>query len=336
VIELSRESWQAIVHELETAPGLLYGGKITCLRGKAIHLVAWEPGLRGIYNGRPIFDPDEFQLKDREDGPLDPAQAFGPDDDPEEMAHFLRSAGYLLVEGVFPADEVASFRDAAEELRRTAVPGDRKSWWGRNAAGQEILCRVTTARTLPAFKHLHRDPRLTSLIDLSDTGLTARVAADGDEGGTVIFKNPDMVEGLSDLPWHRDCGMGGHALNCPLIIASVFVTPINRDMGELRMLPGSHLGSCAPIDANDPKAPRGVSVEAKPGDVSLHYGDVMHAAPPPRAHGPGSYRISALTAFAREGAPSHPGRGHYNDVLLSRDDGQVEHLAKVAESRSQD
>ncbi|MBW2316793.1 MAG: hypothetical protein JRH10_21740, partial [Deltaproteobacteria bacterium] len=150
VFELSRESWQAIVHELEAAPGLLYAGKVKCLRGKAIRLVNWEPGLRAIYNGRPIFDPADFELTDRNGDPLDPATALTLDGDRKDMAHFLGSAGYLVVKNVFDSREVASFQEAAAELRRAAVPGDHKSWWGKNADGEETLCRVMTARTMSA------------------------------------------------------------------------------------------------------------------------------------------------------------------------------------------
>jgi len=332
VFELSHESWQAVVHELETAPGLLYGGKVKCQRGKAIRLVSWEPGLRAIYNGRSVFDPDDFELRDRHGDPLDPATAFTLDSERSDMAHFLRSAGYLVVKNVFNEKEVAAFQEAAAELRSAAVAGDRKSWWGKNASGEEVLCRVTSARTQSAFQDLYRDPRLTGLIGLSDTKLVSSLKPDGYEGGTVIYKNPDMVEGLSNLPWHRDCGMGGHALNCPLIISSVFLTPLNADTGELRMLPGSWQGSCPPLDADNRHAPRGVSLAAEPGDVSLHYGDTMHAAPTPRRSGLDTYRISALTAYSREGATANPRKGAYNDVLLGRDDGQVEHLGDIAEA----
>ena len=334
VIELSRESWQGLVDELETGPGLLYGGKIKCPRGKAIKLVAWEPGLRALYNGRPVFDPDDTsQLVERNGSPLDPARSFRLGDDREEMAHFLRTAGYLAVRGVFSPAEVARFRTAAEELRSSAVKGDKQSWWGKNAAGEEILCRVTNARTQEVFRNLYRDPRLTGLIDLADTRLVPQVLGE-DQGGTVIYKNPDMVEGLSNLAWHRDCGMGGHAIKCPLIILSIFITPLTADTGELRMLPGSWRGSYGPIEPDHPRAPRGVSVSAESGDVTLHYGDVMHAAPAPEESGLDTYRISMLTAYAQEKTLESRGRvRNYNEVLLGREDGQVEHLSKVAKRR---
>jgi len=148
------------------------------------------------------------------------------------------------------------------------------------------------------------------------------------DGVSILIKNPGMAEGLSDLPWHRDCGMGGHASMCPVLIFSIYLAPSRPESGELRMLPGSHEASLGFFEATDPRAPRGVGIAADPGDVTLHYGDIMHAAPPPTGTGP--FRKCVLLSFARADAHNHRGESSYNDVLLSREDGQVEHLAKVA------
>jgi len=51
-------------------------------------------------------------------------------------------------------------------------------------------------------------------------------------------------------------------------------------------------------------------------------------APPPTGGGP--FRKCILLSYARANAYNHRGDSSYNDVLLSREDGQVEHLAKVA------
>jgi hypothetical protein len=330
VIEISRDDWQNVVHELESPPGLLYGGKVRCLRGNAMRFVRWEPGLRAMFQGRPIFDPQRVDLRDREGRPLDVEAGFGLDSDDAEMAHFLRTAGFLLVRGVFSPDEVAALRSHADRLRRLAVPGDRKSWWGRNAAGEEVLCRVTHGGRIPELAAVPADPRIQRLKALSQHELVSRFKGDAEDVISLLIKNPNMVEGLSDIPWHRDCGMGGHAAMCPVLIFSIYLQPSRPESGELRMLPGSHESSYGFIDPNDPAAPRGVPLAADAGDVSAHYGDIMHAAPPPTGER-GPYRECLLTGFARPGAYNHRGDKSYNDVLLSRDDGQVEHLTKVAE-----
>lgn len=328
VVELELEDWQGLVHDLESVPGLLYAGRIQRVRGNLMHFVAWEPALRAMFHGRPIFDPAQAELRERGGGPLDPTRTFRPGDDREEMAHFLRTSGYLVVKGVFPQSEIARFREHAERLRRSAVAGDKQSWWGRNARGEAVLCRVTNAGSIADFQSLYADPRIADLATLSDEKLTAR-AAGSEEGVTVLFKNPDMTEGLSDLPWHRDCGMGGHAVMCPVIIFTICLTSGSAEAGELRVLPGSWTGSYGFIDANHERAPRGVSLDVEAGDVSLHYGDLMHAAPPPT--GPDPHRISVLMAFVPEGARPHRGVRSYNDVLLQQNDGQVEHLSKLVD-----
>jgi hypothetical protein len=336
VIELDHEDWKGVVNETKTAPGLLYGGRVKCLRGNAIKFVGWEPGLRAMYNGRPVWDP-QATLFDRHGDTLDPEDSFTLDDDREDMAHFLRTTGYLFVRDVFQPAEIASFLEEAEALEQEAKKGDELSWWGTNEHGQEVLTRVTRAAAKPRLATIPVDPRLTGLAELSDHELQVRKRGTSEEGVSLIFKRPGMDEGgLSNLPWHRDCGMGGHAEVCPVLIASVFLTDSNRASGDLRMLPGSWQGSVPYIDANHPKAPPGAAFRAKPGDVSLHYGDTMHAAPAPEDPDRSSYRISAVTGYGRPDKKLPKQKGGYNSVLYGRGDGQIEHLSKVTDRISKD
>lgn len=328
LIELDVEDWQGLVHDYEAAAGLLYGSRVRCLRGDAMRFVLWEPALRHLYTGREIFDAGTLALRDARGGALDTACTYRLGDDPEAMGHFLRTAGFLLVRGVFGRGEIDALLAEARELAAEARAGDKLSWWSKDGEGREVLCRVTRAAAKPRLATLPHDARVRGLVALAQTELVHR---EGEGNGvTVIFKNPRIREGLSDLPWHRDCGMGGHALMCPVLIVSTYLTPANAETGELRFLPGSHTRACgAYIDTADRAAPRGVSFDAQPGDVSVHYGDVMHAAPPPARDDLSGYRISAITGFGPPTTRVHRGRS-YNDVLHRRDDGQIEHLGAVA------
>jgi hypothetical protein len=332
VIELDQESWEGLVHDYEASAGLLYASRARCRRGDAMRLVLWEPALRCLYTGREIFDEAGLALRDLRGAPLDVSRVFSLAEDSEEMSHFLRTAGFLLVRGVFAPPEVDGFLGEARELAGEARPGDKLSWWSKDARGVEVLCRVTRAAAKPRLATLPSDPRVLGLAALAGTELVHR---DGEGNGvTVIFKNPGIREGLSDLPWHRDCGMGGHALMCPVVIVSTYLTPANAATGELRFLPGSHTRACGFVDARDPRAPRGVSFDAQPGDVSVHFGDVMHAAPPPARGDLAGYRVSAITGFAPPSARVHRGKS-YNEALHRRDDGQIEHLTRVAAQQSE-
>ena len=117
---------------------------------------------------------------------------------------------------------------------------------------------------------------------------------------------------------------------CPIMVASLYLTPATPETGWLRFLPGSARASCAFREATDASGPSGVGVRAEPGDVTIHFGDVMHAAPPPVAAGLPGYRVSAITGFGPAGLRPHTGEQSYNQVLHQRADGQVEDLRTIA------
>lgn len=330
VVGLDPASFAGLVRDLESPASLIYHGNAECVRGDLMHFVRWEPVLRAIYAGRPIYDPARLDLRDRRGAPLDPLQGFRADADPSELAHFLRTTGYLWLRGVFSPAEVAEMRAEARELRSRARPGDQKSWWGKDARGEAVLCRVLQAGVLPKLRSLPDEPRLRAPVALADTPL---VPGDPDDldAVTLLWKNPGMREGLSDLPWHRDCGMGGHASMCPTIVCSVFLEENRAETGALRFLPGSWQSSYRFGDGSE--AQLGVVPPAQPGDLSLHYGDVWHVAPPPTSE-TGPFRCCALVSFKRPDLRNHRGERHYNDVLLGREDGQVANMQQMARSRS--
>jgi ectoine hydroxylase-related dioxygenase (phytanoyl-CoA dioxygenase family) len=330
VVELDAEAFSGLVHDLETAPGLLYRDRVRLVRGNPMRLVRWEAAIRAMYHGRPIFDTSEPVRSLRDGRVLDGAATFTLDSDPAEMADFLASAGYLVVKGVFSRDETAAMRAAADRLRALATEGDQKSWWGRNAHGEALLTRVLHAGREEVFRDLYRDDRLLRIAALSEYELVPRFGGNA-EASSVLWKLPGVTEGLADIPWHRDCGMGGHATMCPLLIASVCLTDGSPAAGELRALPGSWKASVNFIDPSDPAAPAGVGLAVEEGDVSFHYSDVMHASLAPTSD-EGPFRISALVAFVPPTASVHHGdEKTYNDPLLKNPDGQVEHLSKVVD-----
>ena len=329
LIELERESWEDLTRDLESAAGLIYGHRVKRLRGDLMHLLHWEPALRWLFVGRPIFDPETVDLRDRRGAPLDPTHGFSLGDDREEMAHFLRTVGYLWIRNVLSPEEVATLRREAEQLRADAREGDQESWWGRRADGESVLCRVLRAGKQPAMRALHSDPRLRGLAELCDVPMESKYGAEEKDGVTLLWKQPDVEVGLGDLPWHRDCGMGGHASMCPTAVLSVFLGCNTPESGEIRFLPGSWEKSLPFAEAGDAQAPEGVAPPAQPGDVTFHYGDGMHVAPPPTSS-QGPHRSCILLSYQRVGGGHHRGGRHYNDVLLGSEDGQIEDMKQIA------
>ena len=331
VVAVDLDAWLGLVSDLDTAPGLFYTDRASVPVGNPLRFMRWEPGLRALFHGLPVFDPDSVDLRDLGGGPLDTTRAFALEEtgdtgrDGAAARHFLRTAGYLHVPGVFDSGEVAAMLSDADVLAGEARPGDMASWWGRNAAGDEVLTRVLRAASRPDLRLLVDDARIRRVVDTADEALVPKVPDDPEAVDlvTVLWKRPDMAEGLADLPWHRDCGMGGHALNCPSVVITICLTTGTPEAGELRFLPGSHRGGFPFVDGTDVAAPDGGGLPI--GDVPLHYSDLMHASlPPTSALGP--HRVSVLLGFAPEAAGHHLGGRHYNDALLINDDGQVDHL----------
>ncbi len=324
VVEFDESSFRAFLTEELSAAGVFYSGQIKVIAGEGHRFLRWEPALRALYHGRPILDLDAIELRDRAGDILDITNGFDFEAaiDSADAAHFMKTAGFLLVHNVFAMDEVAALRAECDRARALMTPGDRRAWWGNHADGTSICTRVNYAGEISELVgNLYDDPRLEKLIEA--TGDEVRPAHDRLDGATVIFKTPDMREGLSDLPWHRDCGMGGHPVMCPLINLSVHLTAVSAESGDLRAVPGSFAGTTHPVDSH-PGESLGVSMAAKAGDVTLHYGDLVHSAPAPTTGGKRTGRVTINLTYpnVRCFEVVGPGQG-YNDALLNAADSPI-------------
>jgi hypothetical protein len=174
VVAVDLDAWLGLVSDLDTAPGLFYTDRASVPVGNPLRFMRWEPGLRALFHGLPVFDPDSVDLRDLGGGPLDTTRSFTLEEtgdtgrDGAAARHFLRTAGYLHVPGVFDADEVAAMLTDADILAGEARPGDMASWWGRDAAGTEVLTRVLRAASRPDLRLLVDDARIRRVVDTAD------------------------------------------------------------------------------------------------------------------------------------------------------------------------
>jgi len=283
VVALDVAAWRDFVAERATAAGLFYGGRIRFARGGYPDLERWEPALRALFDGRPIFDPAAVTLEDRAGAVLDPRWSGTLAEGDDALRHFLHETGYLRIRAAFARDEIARLADVVASRQQAARPGDGRSWWATTGGGAQVLCRVIyLGLDEPAIAALSDDVRLRRLAGLAREPL--RPAGDRCDGHTVVIKNPDVVEGLSDLPWHRDCGLGGHPFICPTLNIGVQLDAASAETGRLCFVPGSWRFSC---HRSDLARATTVAIDTEPGDVTVHLGDVMHAAPPPTGAGAG-------------------------------------------------
>jgi hypothetical protein len=323
LVELSRDAFSDFANELRTCFGLLYAGLIEVSRGDFGWFERWEPALRALYHGRPILDL-------RRDASVDLTRSFSLDDPDDALRDFLDANGFLHVRDVFTADEIAALRAEVERGRSAATPDDGRSWWATQADGTEVCCRLLyLGQTSEIVAGLGGDERLLRLAALGGDGLEPEI--DCLDGQSVVIKNPDVAVGLSDLPWHRDCGLGGHPVLCPSVAIGIQLDQASAETGQLHFVAGSHRGSSHPLKPGDEATAPVVAIDADPGDITVHFGDVLHAAPPPTGNGP--CRRAMYVTFTRPETLEYIGSGNgYNDVLFEHD-GQVHSVDELRAER---
>jgi hypothetical protein len=316
VVELEEALWRGLRDSNETPPGLVLFRKAKIVSGDVSDFMNWEPALRVLYEELPPYD-SSAPLIGNDGREIDPTACFHPDDDPERMADFLRTTGYILVREVLPSREVADLLEAAEALRAAAREGEQTSWWGQHRDGRTLLTRVLNGGVDPRIRSLLTNPELLRIVGLSDFELEA---TDTDVIH-ILFKQSGMVfDGKSDNPWHRDCGLGLHKQMCPIMNGSLFLRAANRETGELRYLPGSwKTAGCSVVDEG---FELGVGIEANPGDFALHYGDGMHAGTPPQAE-QGPFRASVVFEYGPPGRRPEQGQEYYDMQMHDIDASQL-------------
>lgn len=324
VAEMAPDAFSDFANEMWSVFGLMYSQRVAVARGSFDQFAAWEPALQALWFDRPIYRADTVSSLDG----LDLSRSFTLESDRAEMADFLSRTGYLVVRGVFSAAEVAAFNAIVVREKATATPADKRSWWAQDAQGNEVCCRLTyMAERDPAIRALDGDARLTALAGLAGAELLP--SSDRLDGTSVVIKNPAIVSGLSDLPWHRDCGMGGHFVLCPGLNIGIQLTRADAANGQLWYLAGSHRHATQSLTMDDLAGLPAVAIDAEPGDVTVHYGHVLHAAPAPT-----SATADRQTLYTGWHVPAlfdlvPPGQG-YNDVLFTHGDGRVRSVEEAS------
>jgi hypothetical protein len=331
VVQLAHEDWCDFVWELRSCFALLYGDRVEIIRGTFGHLARWEPGLRAAFDGQPIYDLDDPPpVLDSRGNPLDLERAFTIDDDEAVLRDFLDRAGFLHLRGVLAAHEIQAIITDVETAVADARPDDERSWW-TTVDGEEVCNRVNYLNDRSAvIAGIGHDPRFERISRLG--GADLREAPDRLDGNGVVIKVPGASTGLADLPWHRDCGMGGHPVKCPMLNVGIQLDAASASSGQLQMIAGSHLGtSRLPGDEEARHLPV-VALTTEPGDVTVHFGHTLHAAPPPTgaAAGRRALYLSYVPPLTFEVVG--PGQG-YNDVLFTRDAGRVRHIDEIRSTR---
>ena len=324
------ESWIDYLYEYRTRYGLLYSSAVRFLRGSFDSWDDWEPAIRCMYSGRPIFDPARQALVDRRGDPLDLRQRFDWEEDPEEMSHFLRTTGYLVVRQVFDAERVASLSGELDRLRDAAVGGELTSWWSEDGDGRRFPYRLTyLSDRSEAIASLYDDARVRTLVGLSREEVVP--VPDRIEGILAVLKDAGMrseATGFANLPFHTDCGFGGCHATCPCVLVGVWLDGSGPESSQLHMIAGSYGKAYHNVpDRMTPDRYPIVALETEPGDATVHYGCGLHAGPPPT--GPERRRTLYLQHYhPRTFDYIGPYQG-YNQIMPGYGEGEIRNIDEI-------
>src|SRR5215212_7396526 len=281
VLRLTAERLTDLVNDQVTVVGLQTNGTLDQPVGRFDALLDWWLLLRGALDGRAPHTVGAIDLVDAGGAPLALDRSFPGDAPLDEMGDFLQRAGYLHLTGVFEESEM----DAVSRDMDAAAPayslGDGRSWWARNRAGDDLLVRMQHFDEVsPAVERLVGDDRLQRLADLTGDG--HRFGTMRDNRIEALFKPFDVVEGISDLPWHKDCALGRHSYDCCSMTVGISVSGADAMSGQLRTVAGSHRALMWPsLHREDRSDLPVVALPTRTGDITVHLSCTLHQSVPP-------------------------------------------------------
>ncbi len=276
VADLADDALSDLVTDRQSTMGLAMTSRVRLTAGNMNDWIGWEPVLRALFDGRRVHEPGDVTLSGLDGEPLDVGRSFTLDDDREEIAHFLTEAGFLHIRGVFDEPEMATIAADIDEWIGRATPDDDESWWAEDAAGATRAVRVLFFHEKSvALRGLVEDERFTWLGGLTGDGHRHDGGAEG------LVKPLGIVKGLSDLPWHKDCGQGMHSYMCNSLTCGISVTGADRVSGALGVIPGSHRANTMATGRDPALDLQPIVLETRTGDITVHCSDTLHRAHPP-------------------------------------------------------
>ena len=288
LVSLSTVWFSDLVNDVRSSVALMISEDFEMLRGNIVQVINWEPVLRALVDGRTANEPGLITFKDRQGAELDLNQEFAIDDDPLDIVNFLAETGFLHFKGVFSQDEMAHLSELMDAWRARMTPGDRRAWYAKR--GEEEICVRVTDLTGDELDFPFED-RLSPIAAV--TGKDHQFV-----GSDLLVKPVGISEGISDLPWHKDCALGLHSYSCASLTFGVSVTGSDETNGQLGIVAGSHRVNTPLFDVSDELDLPQLFLNTDVGDVTVHLSCAMHCATPPQH----SERRVTYTSFKLPGS----------------------------------
>ena len=279
-VALDRDAFSDLMQDVSSTFGIQMTGRAEMVHGELDAFVEWEPVLRWLLDGRPVYEPGSIAFRDRAGAPLDLNRSFTLEDQPEDLGHFLAEAGFLHIEGMFTEEEMTAVSADLDAAGAAAERDDGASWWARTDAGEWYASRILGFnQKSAALRELLHSDRFATIGGLTDDRFEQRDPDVGDSAEGLL-KKVGVVEGISDVSWHKDCSMGGHSRRCCGLTVGISVTGAGGENGELGAVAGSHRANVAPLGVIGLDLPR-VPLPTRTGDVTVHCSCTLHMSRPP-------------------------------------------------------
>jgi hypothetical protein len=276
VVSLTADAMSDLLQDTQSTMGLAMTSRVQITVGDINDWIGWEPALRALLDGRRVHEAGDVEFVGLDGGPLDITRSFSVDDDPGQMAHFIEQAGFLHLRRVFTEAEMSALKADVDEWLARATPDDRESWWATDSDGNDHAVRVLFFYDKSAtLRSLLENPGYRMIGALTGDGHTPSRSAEG------LVKPLGIVRGLSDLPWHKDCGQGRHSYYCNALTTGISVTGADRTSGALEVIPGSHRANTMAASRDRRLDLQPLMLETQTGDVTVHCSDTLHRAHPP-------------------------------------------------------
>jgi len=279
VVELRDDELADVVNDLKTPMTFLTGGTLRMARGNLGDFLDWWVVLRALIDGRAVHRRGAVTFEDRHGAPLDLTRAFTPDDDDDDIAAFLASAGFLHLQGWFDAGVMHEISADMDRALPTYTRGDGRSWWAKTANGADRCVRMEFFQEHSArVRELLASERFLRIGRLVADDYQPRTTGDMIE---ALVKPIGVVEGISDVPWHKDCSLGMHSFRCCGLTTGISVTGADARSGQLRVVAGSHRALVQPAFVRSSCDLPIVDLPTETGDVTVHCSCTLHMSQPP-------------------------------------------------------
>lgn len=296
VVTLGEDAFSDWAQLQQSFNGMGVAQTLTFRDGTIRDVSIWDSLTLTLLEGWPTV-VEELTFLDRDGDPLDLGRSFSPEDDPAEVAHFLREAGYLHLRGWFDPAQMAVIADEIEQAVPAYSEGDGRSWWAELADG--------THRCVRLQEFLGHSPTTAALLAGDRWEQLRRTLAGEDDlihGKNIeaLVKPVGVVRGASDVTFHRDCHLGRHPYSCSSTTIGISITGSSAANGRLRVAAGSHrVAMPVEIAKTAPYLPV-VAVSTEPGDLTVHLSCTLHEAAPPVSE-PRMVMYAGFSLAPREG-----------------------------------